>query len=847
MIQEIGLSQKEAERRLKIFGLNEIEEKNGVNFIEILLDQVRSPLVYILILAALFSLWLNEMADFWVIMVAVLLNISLGFIQEYKAEKQLSALAKLVLPLAKVKRDGKWQTVEVGKIVGGDLVRLEMGQVVPADGVLVQEDGLFINEAILTGESRPSEKKTFAGRRQEAEDNFDQVPDQEKGYRGCLIERGIAELSVVRTGKETKMGRIAESIIKKEREITPLQTKLQKLSTMMALLVGIVAVGVILIGVAKGIEIGETLPTAVALAVAAIPEGLLVSLTVILTVGMRRILKRKALVRRLLAAETLGGVQVICLDKTGTITTGVMEAKDGVVEIGGKNNEKKLVMLAKGAVLCNDLRDPLEISMDEWARRKLRIPGGQASLDGFERMDELPFDHKYRYIVTRYREKPSHRVIEFVSGAPEVVMALSRLGKNESSRWLEEFKSLGKRGYRMVGFGHKSIKDPSFSKATESEKKIKRQEVGGYDWLGVVVFEDPVRPGVADSLRLAKEAGIEIKVITGDYKETAWATLQKVGLVGQDEEADERVVTGEELGLLSNDSGRIGSTLLFSRTSPEQKLEIVKALQDRGLSVAMTGDGVNDAPALKQADIGIVVNEASDVAKSVADMVLLDNNFGTILAAVEEGRGIFDNLRKVVLYLLADAFAGIVMIVAALILGWPLPLLASQILWINLISDGFPYMALTVEPKEEGLLKRKPLSGKEMILDSRRLLLSAVISIVAGMASLGVFGWFLYSGETLEKARTMAFGLLGVSSLMYVFSSRNLDLPLWKTKIFNNSWLILGVVGGLVLQVAAVSLPVLQGILNTNSLNMNEWVIIAVGALAVIGVIEMTKGGTRLL
>jgi len=841
-----GLSKEEARRKRKVVGKNEISRKVSVTWWQVLLNQIKSPLIYVLLLAAGVTFFLGEFIDSLVIMVAVVLNTVLGFGQEYKAEKSLASLSKLLSTKALVRREGKWVKIDASLLVPGDVVRLEIGRTIPADGVLVKEDGVFVNEAILTGESVPVEKKTFElGEPFEKGEYgwYGKVKSVYKGFMGTVVEKGIGELLVVRTGDRTKMGKIAKKVVRKEIQVTPLQKRLKDLSKQLAILVALISVFVFVVGVFSGKEVLEVFEMAVALAVAAIPEGLVISLTVILTVGMGRILKRKALVRKLLAAETLGGVDVICLDKTGTITEGKMEAIGGVVSPDAKVLERlecgrtiTCDWLVKGAVLCNDLRDPLELAMNKWAEEGLRKSFNKQH----PRIDGLPFDHKYRYIVTLHDFVDEGGQVEFISGAPEVVLDKCVVDPDLKKKWGAAFGRLGNKGYRLVGFGYKKLKG--------NKKKLERSQVKGYNWVGVIVYDDPVREGVKKSLEGAKKAGIDVKVITGDYKETAWAVIRQAGLVRGNLDK-RRVVVGKELrGLKEGEIPkevikRIRGAVLFARITPEQKLLIVKILQDMGHTVAMTGDGVNDAPALKQADIGIVVSEASDVARETADMVLMNNNFDTILAAVEEGRGIFDNLRKVLLYLLADAFAEVLLVIASLILGWPLPLLAVQILWINLVSDGFPYLALTVEPKEDGLLARKPIGKEVKILNKEMLWLIVTISTMAGIMTLGAFGWYYFVlGKSLVISRTLAFTMLGVNSLFYVFSSRSLTKPIWEVNFFQNAWLILGVVAGLVMQLSAVYVPGLQKMFRTAPLGFYEWGLVVFGSLLLVAVVEVIKG-----
>ena len=811
-----GLSEEEARKRLSVYGRNEVKVDEGRVWVRILFGQVKSPLVYVLLIASGASLLLGDVVDAGVIFLAVLINTVFGFFQEYRAEKSMEAFSKLLTPKARVKRGDEWKEIDASLLVPGDVVKLTIGWKVPADGLLIVEDDMYLGEAILTGESMPVAKKAGS-----------------EVYMGTVVEKGVGEMLVVQTGSRTKMGGIAKVVRERGIGRTPLQKRLDRLTGQLTLAVSVVAGAVFVYGIMTGNSFLTFLNTAVALAVAAIPEGLVVGLTVILAVGMKRILKRKAIVRGLMAAETLGSVSVICLDKTGTITEGKMAVVGAVTDIGEGVDEQKMKWLVEGAVLCNDQRDPLEISMLDWGRHHRLAPKESE----FVRVDELPFAHETKYIATRH--EVNNKVVDFVSGAPEVILQKSEFrNQGDRKKWGERFVEAGIAGYRMVAVAMRK------REAGFVGKKIEQTDIDGLTWLGLVLFSDPIRGGVAESLSRAMEAGIKLKVITGDYKETGWAAVRQVGLVEGHEVKPDLVMLGEDFDKLSGEEKKqkILNSVLFARTSPEQKYEIVETLQTNGETVAMMGDGVNDVPALKKADIGIVVEDASDLAREVADLILLDNNFDTILAAVEEGRGMFDNLRKVILFLLSDSFAAIVVVVASIYWGWPLPLLASQILWINLISDGFPYMALTVEPKEKDLLARKPIPRNAPLMEWKRVALVGVISVTAGGLALAVFGFtFFYLHKDIMFSRTMAFAMQGISSLIYVFSSRSLSRPIWKDNFLKNPFLNLGVLGGLVLQAAAIYLPPLQGIFSTVAISLGDWLWLFGGGLALIIVVETIK------
>lgn len=838
-----GLTTVDAENNLAKYGENILERKNKVSVLEILLDQVMSPLILILGLATVATLLLNEPTDGLVILASVLANVILGFTQEWKAERSIEAISGMIEPKAKVKRDGEWTFIDSSKLVPGDLVRLEIGMVVPADGTLVMEDGMFTNEAILTGESEGIEKMKFP----EELTNFEIVENKYKCFMGTIIERGIGEIVVQRTGMKTSLGAIAMRLEKTNRDKTPLQYRLEKLSGQLSLMVGLVVLLVFIVGLMTNRSLNEIFIMAVALAVAAIPEGLVVGLVVILSVGMKRILSRNALVRKLTAAETLGSVDVICLDKTGTITEGKMMALGAVSSIrntfeeqlGGLGQDKKAWQgIIEGAILCNDLRDPLEIAMEKWALDKIGEQKVKQLLANHPRVDELSFDPQYRYIVTRHKHTlKGEQVVEYLSGAPEIILKHSHL-KSELIRkkWLDRFIEIGNKGHRMVAFAVKEL-PKKYEKV-----KIERNEVEKYNFLGLIVFDDPIRKGVATSLRNAVNSGIAIKVITGDYKETAWSILRQVGLVSGDFDPA-LVMTGEDLKVKGSECDScIEKTLLFARTLPEQKLEVVESLQKMGHVVAMTGDGVNDAPALKQADIGVVLNNASDVARETAEMVLLDNNFDTILESVEEGRLMFENLRKVVLYLLSDAFAGIILVLGGLILGWPLPLLATQILWINLVTDGLPYISLSLENRPKDLFRRKPIRRAEPIINKGMMVLIGIISISTGLLTLMSFGYHYYVLRmSLAESRTVAMATIGTVSLMYVFSVRSLFAPIWKKNPLENIWLVLGVILGMILLLAVIYSKYLNMIFNTVEIGFSGWLVVIISVVAMMFIIEGAK------
>lgn len=797
-----GLTGSEAKRRLVLLGENRLRGGSRVLWWKVLVRQFVSPLMLVLLFAFFASVWLSVMIDAVVIGIVLVVNVALNFFQEYRAEKSLEALAKMIVTTAKVKRDGEFVEIGVEQIVPGDIVRLEIGRTVPADGRLVIEDGIYLNEAILTGESVAVRKNLTT-----AKDVF----------MGSVVDRGIGEMVVVATGKTTKMGGIAGSVAENGRGLTPLQKELTGISLAMAGVAGAVMIAVVVIGVMGGVKMAVLVPMAIALAVAAVPEGLVVSLTFILSMGMARILKKKALVRRLVSVETLGNVDVICLDKTGTITKGIMEAIGGEVEGG----EKEMKLLMKGAILCNDMRDPLEIAMNDWASKKMKIVGN-------ERVSELPFDPKYKYIVTRHKTTKSEVYLEFLSGAPEVMLLHSK----PSEKWQKRFGELGSEGKRLVGFAYKIVKT--------NNEQIKREDVKNYHFLGIVVFTDPIKEGMSELFTKAGKAGITFKVITGDYKETAWAVIRQAGLVNGEYD-ESRVMSGEELVKLDKDQleKAVDGAVLFARTTPDQKLRIVHALQSIGHRVAMTGDGVNDAPALKQADIGIVVEGASDVARETADMVLLTDHFGVVLSAIEEGRAIRIGLKRVLFYMLCGAFAEVFLVGAALIIGWPMPLLATQILWINLITCSFPYFVLTIERVDKNLLDHKQ-NKENKILDKPMIGAMMIISVAAGLIGLLIF-WviFYYFGRDEVSARTVVFTMLSMASLFYVFPARVFGGLPRRVRWLGSGRLWLAIGAGIVLQLGVIYVGGLAQLFQVRGLGVGDWLLVLVGVAVLMCVMEI--------
>lgn len=793
-----GLSREEVNLRLARFGPNVLPETRAPSWISLLLRQLRSPLVYVLIFAAATSLVFHHVTDTLIILLVVVVNTLFGFIQEKRASDSLNALKRLLSVKTTVIRDGKRQIIDASGLVPGDLVVLTLGTKIPADGNLIFANRLFVDEAILTGESIAVEK-------------------QQEGtvFMGTSVSAGEGVFAITVTGEETRFGKIAEQVQSAE-ESTPLQRQLQAFSSRLVVVVIFLTGLVFLFGILRGEPLIEMFSTSVALAVSSIPEGLLVSLTVVLAIGMQKILKRKGLVRRLSSAETLGGVSVICVDKTGTLTEGKMR----VVEyVGYKQN------LAEQMLTTNDLDDPIVIAGNDWAKGVL--PDYQSQ---HIRLDSIPFSPKERLSMHLHRWGKENMIL--VNGAPDVLLARSDLNKKEKTEVFSQLEDMARRGERLLGLARKVV--PTSKKTlnpNDSEKDL--------EWVGMLAFLDPVRPGVKQALEETRSAGIQTIVISGDYADTARFVMAEIG----HPVADNEVLTGTQLEQLPAHelAAKVKKIKLFARTTPDQKMKIVEALQSNGEIVAMMGDGVNDAPALHKADIGIVVQEATDVAKESADLVLLDSNFATIVAAVAEGRGIFENIRKILLYLLCDAFEEIIIVVGSIIVGLPLPITAVQILWINLVSDGLPSLALTVDPHRPGIMRQSPRSNRERLFVPWMAILVGSISLFSGITSLILFSQVLARTNDLQLARSVAFATLGINSLVYVFSVRTLTTPFWKNHVFGNHWLVGAVAGGILLQVLPFTLPPLRTFFGTAYLLPEYWLIVGGVSLAMFLFVEVFK------
>lgn len=889
---ENGLTLEEAQARQKKYGLNILPEKEIFGTVDILIRQIKSSLVLVLLAASLISLLLGDFIDAGVILLAVLINVLVGFWQELKSSRTLSALQKIIVNNCKILRAGDEKVILTSELVPGDMVILSAGDIVPADLRLFQIHNLKINEAALTGESLPREKENKV-----LDEKIVLAERINMGFMGTIVVEGNCHGVVVATGQNTEIGKIAQLVSEIKQEKTPLQKKLDKFALFLTRMILIIAGIILILGIIFGHTLKEMFAVSVAVAVSAIPEGLAVTVTVVLAIGMHRILKRNALVKKLLSAEVLGSTDVICVDKTGTLTEGKMrvakiitdnsdfEIKSHKKELDQKAAEEQMFILRIG-MLCNNAyvaqkKDELKIDhlVGNLTEKALLLAGLEIGISKQElqkqypRLDEIPFDPRYKFMMTLHEFDKQHNII-YLKGAPEQLFLFSNyiytyqdnkhleLNQAQREKWFKIYEEMSKQGLRVLALGYKKvpsevkmISDKTMNEETEKPRNIETKEglagnkvikqtmsdlYTNFVLVGMVGIKDPIRENVAETVQITKSAGMEIVMITGDNKFTAQVIAKEIGL----DVKDGHIMEGEKLEKISETElkEKVRQIKVYSRTTPEHKLKIIKAWQDLGKVVAMTGDGINDSPALKQADIGIALGTGSDVAKETADVVLLDNDFKTIVEAVRQGRIIFVNIKKIILYFLSDSFAEVTIIITGLLLKWPLPVLASQIIWVNLIDDTLPSLALTQDVVDWNVMRDKPIKKDESMLNFEGKFLIGLISLTTALFVLFSF-WFFWKGNdsNIVLARTIAFTVLGISTLFYIFSVRNLKKPFWQTKFWNNKFLIFSVIFGIFLQSLVIYNPFLQRIFNTMALNIWHWIyVISVGVFIVL-IIESVK------
>ena len=822
---ESGLSEEEAKKRLTLFGPNVIEAQRKLSSLSILLNQGKSPLILILIFAGILTLVIAHYRDALFIFAAVLVNATLGFYQEHKAERALAELKTYLKQRSRVIRAGREREIDATALVPGDCIRLAQGDRVPADGRLVFANDLQIDEAILTGEALPAVKSIVSVGAGAA------LGDQRSmAFAGTLVTQGVGTALVCHTDFSTELGKIAALVAAAERETTPLEKAIARFSVRAGLLVAILTILIFNIGILKGFPLVDMFLTSIAIAVAAVPEGLPVALTVILAVGVVRMARRKGVVRKLIAAEALGNATMIVTDKTGTLTAAKMEL--GKILPMNAEDEHELLKLAliNTTVLIENQNDPpaewrmsgrlLEMALVRSAALRGLTP--EMAKRNIAIMHSLPFNAVNKYSISLVRGMEGHELVFF--GAPDVFIHHSTLDPAEQKRMLTVIHAHAGSGELVLGVATKKIepkKDFSF---------VHDAGLSHLTFRGLLTLRDHVRPGVREALLRVTRAGIRTMIMTGDHRGTAEAVAKEVGIPVH----RGALLDAAELRTLSDGEleKRLPHLRVISRVSPVDKMRLVQLLQKHGEVVAMTGDGVNDAPSIQKADIGIAMGSGTEVARNVADLVLLDDNFETITAAVEEGRQIMHNVRKVIVYLLSGVTDELFLIGGALMLGLALPLNALQILYVNFFSDSLPAIAFAFERDGDGLLCRNTAHGR--LFDPLMKFLILFIGLSTSALLLVLYWFLLRAGFPEDVVKTFIFASFGSYGLLLAFSVKSLRRSIFRYAPFSNRYLTVGVGIGLALMGAAIYAPPLQSFFGTVSLSL-PWL----GGVLVIGVVNI--------
>ena len=837
---ETGLSSAEAQKRLLENGPNLLPEGKKKGFFHILLDQLKNVMLIVLMAAAVISFALGETTDGIIILLVVVLNVVLGAVQESRASAALDSLKEMSAPNAMAIRDGSAVKIPARDLVAGDIVLLEAGSSVPADMRLIEAASLYALESPLTGESLPVEKHIEA-----LDDEKAVVGDMTNMvFMGCSITQGRGSGIVVRCGKDTQMGKIAERLASTEDEITPLQKNLNSISKTLSIAVLIIAAIVFAIGLFSGRGLFDMFLLSISLAVAAIPEGLATVVTILLAMGMKRMAQRGAIVRKLTAVEALGSTQVICSDKTGTLTRNQMTIEkvyhDLKLHDAGSTNQK----LSECMAYCNDanlradctvMGDPTEAALVDYLVEYELFD--EDELRSREREDEIPFDSERKLMSVIVK---NDGLICYTKGAPDVLISrCSRaLIDDEVVEFTQELKQqaldtnneMAQGALRVLAFSYKPVKtdDVSDIEAVESD----------LIFIGLCGQMDPPREEAADAVASCLKAGIKPVMITGDHIETAKAIASRIGILD-----DTRVaVTGREVGDMDDDElrQRVRDIAVYARVSPEHKVRIVDAWQAEGMVVAMTGDGVNDAPALKSADIGVGMGiTGTDVSKNASDMVLTDDNFATIVKAVEQGRNIFTNISKAIKFLLSSNLGEIISIFIATLMGWHI-FLPVHILWINLVTDTFPALALGMEPAEPDIMNRPPRDSRQPFFTKKLTLRLLIIGAVNGSIALGVYIVGLKVFNSSEIATTMAFITLGLTQVVLALGER-FETASFFSSPFSNRHMILAFLGSGALQVSVAVIPPLARVFSLVPLTGIQWTIALCSPLVMLVFTELEK------
>lgn len=858
-----GLSQKEIEQKRGEFGLNQLDTKKPKTLIAMFFAQLNDILIYILLAAAVISALLGETSDAIIIAIVIFINATVGIIQESKAEKALDALKKLSTPKAVVKRDGQLKEIPSEEVVPGDIIIIDAGRYVPCDLRLIETANLKIEESTLTGESVPVDKDASLVLTSEDTPLGDQ---KNMLFMSTLATYGRGVGVAVSTGMNTQIGKIAKMLDEKVDNETPLQKKLAELGKYLGIAALFICTLMFIVGVLQKRDLFEMLLTSISLAVAAIPEGLPAIVTIVLAMGVQKMIKENAIVRKLPAVETLGSVNIICSDKTGTLTQNKMTVTkfyaDGFLgnidSLNINDNEHKLLL--ENLILCNDATysensktgDPTEIALLE-AGVNYNIFKDELE-KSHQRIDEIPFDSDRKLMTTVNKYYNEYHVM--TKGAIDNL--LNMCSKTYIKGNIVELTPDIKEEILAVSYGMSDdalrVLGAAYKPLATSHVEIDSLE-SDLILIGLVGMIDPPRLEVKDSISLCMKSGIKTVMITGDHKNTAFAIAKELDIT-KDPAA---VLSGSELDKMSDEelNNKIDNIRVFARVSPEHKVKIVKALKSKGNIVSMTGDGVNDAPSLKMADIGVAMGiTGTDVAKGAADMILIDDNFSTIVAAIKEGRNIFTNIKKTIIFLLSCNIGEIIALFLAILLGWATPLRPIHILWVNLITDTLPALALGVDPGDPDVMKYKPRNPKDSLFKGETLnlllngLLIGILTLIAFIVGVKYYSGITtllplfpknISEDALRHAQTMAFVVLSVSQLVHSLNMRNEKKSIFQIGLFSNKYLIGAIVFGILLQDFIITIPAIAKVFSVHSLSLIDWGFVTILSLMPLFLNEIAK------
>lgn len=829
-----GLANEEAINRLKSFGLNAIETKDSFLGLKLLLNQFRSPLIFILILAGIVTFFLKDRIDTFVIFGAVIVNVLLGFYQENKAENVLELLKSYVKTRSRVRRSGSEEIIDASNLVPGDIIRITQGDKIPADGRIIFANNFAVDESVLTGESLPVEKKIDT-----LEPNVPVSDRTSMIFGSTLAVGGFADIVITATGINMEFGRIASLISEKRKTQTPLQAAISRFSFLSGVILLVLTVMLFGLGVYLKYDAFEMFLIAVAVAVSAVPEGLPIALTVILAVGVEQLARRNGVVRKLLAAETLGSTNLILTDKTGTLTEAKMELT-AIIPSKGSSPERVADLLKEAITTVDVVIENPDESFEKWRMfgniMEVALVEGAAKRGIFINQvfkespifDRLAFNSNSKYAASVHAHNGGRRMM--LLGAPEILLNFTNLSEEEKNEVVKEIDERAFSGERVLGV---ISKEPC-----PDYRNLDGHNFSDFNFDGLITFQDPLRKGVFESMNRIHDAGVRTIIVTGDHKGTAEAVARELGLI----DGKGAVLTGDDLNYLTKEelSSRADEVSVYARVTPEQKVTIAKLYQEKGYIVAMTGDGVNDAPALEAADIGVALGSGTDVTKSAADLVILDNNYETIVIAIEQGRKIFDNIKKVVVYLLSNSLDELFLIGGSIIMGLALPITAIQILFVNFFSDSFPAIAFAFD-KGVDELGHQPRKLSKNIFDGRIKFLVLVIGAMTSTMLFLIYWVMLKLALPIDLVQTFIFASFGTYTLLMSFALRSLRKSIFRYNSFSNPYLIVGVSIGLGLMGLAIYYQPLNRVIGTTPLPI-DWLygVLGIGIFNILA-IELGK------